>query len=112
MSAASGSANWAKDTEDSWNIPSSKRSEPWSDSWYSWGNKGKRNETEWNVDNMAVGTPKPDPDQNFERAEPYRQWRHPKHKDVPDLDQRPMTPERSWATPSAKPQEPLSLIHS
>jgi hypothetical protein len=103
MSAASGSANWTKRTDDSWNIPSSKRSEPWSGSWHSWGNNEKRDE--WSADYMAAGTPKPDPDQNFERAEPYRQWTHPKHTNVLDLKQRPMTPERSWATPPEKPEE-------
>jgi hypothetical protein len=98
MSAASGSANWTKRTDDSWNAPSVNQSGAWNGSWYSWDSNYKKRD-EGSADYMASGTPKQDPDENFERAEPHRRWIHPKHTDVLDLKQRPMTPERSWAAP-------------
>jgi hypothetical protein len=99
MSAASGSASWAKRTDDSWNIPKENHSGAWSSPYDPWDyGSNKKWLAEWTAETMADGTPKQDREQSFERADPFRQWVHPKHTDV--FSQRPTTPERSGAKSS------------
>ena len=95
MSAASGSANWTKRSDESWNAPEENQSGAWSGSWYPWDSNYKKRD-DWNAGYVASGTKEPYP-VNVERAEPYRRWIHPKHTDILDLQQRPTTPERNWA---------------